>query len=84
MAAALAEGESEDSIFTAHHVWPQRQGAARSVLRRHDARRLNAMLKDSALIDKALKGAARRDPWALMENLLFNMAGIGTGSGHRV
>lgn len=81
MAAALADGESEDRVFAAHHVWPQRQAAARSVLRRHDARRLNAMLKQSALIDKALKGAARRDPWNLMEDLLFSMAGIRADTG---
>ena len=80
VAAELADGEPEARTFAAHRIWQQRQAAVRSILRRHDVDRLNRILKEAVLIDRALKGALKRDPWNLIENLLYRMAGVDTAT----
>jgi DNA polymerase-3 subunit delta len=80
VSAGLAEGTPERTVFAANRVWDARQPAVRSMLKRCDGRRLNALLVEGAAIDRALKGAARGNPWDLLEALLFRMAGVDAGA----
>lgn len=76
-------GARKDSVFEEYRIWNQRQTAINKALNRFDQRQLDGLLAEAMQIDRSLKGALRRDPWELMETLLFRFAGIdlhpGTG-----
>jgi len=76
IAAQIANGARKDKVFEEYRIWNQRQTAINKVLGRLDTRQLDTLLAEAVLIDKSLKGAVKRNPWELMENLLFRFAGI--------
>jgi len=76
MAHEIEAGTSRDSVFTKYHVWPKRKPAINALLKRMDGPAMGALLRQATLLDRALKGAYRADPWELMENFLFRIAGV--------
>jgi DNA polymerase III subunit delta len=76
IATQLGNGASKDKVYAEYRIWNQRQTAINKVLARCKPRQLDAMLAEAALIDRSLKGAIKRNPWELLEGLLFRLAGI--------
>ena len=76
MACALESGVAREQIFIEHHVWQQRQTALSKLLQRLPVRRLIPLLGTAYQLDQRLKGAVRGNPWELLENLLFQLAGV--------
>jgi len=75
MADAIEGGAPRERVFTEYRVWPQRKPAISKLLKRLPARHLTSLLGTAYLTDRCLKGATRRDPWELLENLLLCLAG---------
>lgn len=76
MACAIESGTSKEKVFAEYRIWQQRKPAINKLLNRFDARRLAELLGNTHTIDRALKGAVRRDPWELLERFMLNLAGI--------
>ena len=76
IAGRIANGARKDQVFEEYRIWNQRQTAINKVLARLESRQLDTLLAEAVLIDKSLKGAVKREPWELMENLLFRFAGV--------
>jgi len=76
ISAQINSGVSKDRVFSDYKIWNQRQTAINKVLLRFTSRELDKLLADAVLIDKSLKGAVKRNPWELMESLLFRLAGV--------
>ncbi len=72
----ISNGASKDKVYADYRIWNQRQTALNKVLNRLNRRQLESLLAEAVLIDKALKGAVKRNPWELMESLLFRFAGV--------
>ncbi len=71
----LAAGIPKDTVFNQHRVWYSRQDAINSLLARLNRQHLASLLQEAIYIDRTLKGAARHNPWELMERLLFSLGG---------
>lgn len=76
MAHEIESGTARDRVFAKYNIWPKRKPAINALLKRMDAAALGALLRQATLLDRALKGAYRADPWELMENFLFRIAGV--------
>lgn len=76
MAHEINAGASRERVFAQYRVRPQRKPAINALLKRMDGPALNILLRQATLVDRALKGAYRADPWDLMENFLFRIAGV--------
>ncbi|MEX2352896.1 MAG: hypothetical protein WD709_01820, partial [Gammaproteobacteria bacterium] len=80
ISARLADGSPKDRVFAEYRIWNQRQKAVNSVLGRFNSRQLDGILAESVLLDKSLKGAVKQNPWEILENYLFRIAGGGLQS----
>ncbi len=76
ISAGIAGGMPEARVFAEYRIWEKRQHALRAALRRFSHRQLNSMLAEAVIIDKALKGAVKDNPWELLEKFLFQIAGV--------
>lgn len=76
IACEIKAGSARDKVFIQYHVWPQRRPAIIALLDRTDTFTLGDLLRQATVLDRALKGAYRADPWELMENFLFRIAGV--------
>ena len=76
MACEIRTGVARDKVFTQYRIWPQRRPAINALLERTDSNMLGDLLRQATVLDRALKGADRADPWELMENFLFRIAGV--------
>lgn len=76
IATLIGNGAGKDKVYADYRIWNQRQTAINKVLSRFKPHQLDQMLAEAVLIDKSLKGAVKRNPWELMEGLLFQLAGI--------
>jgi len=77
MAHAIAGGTSRDQVFSEYRVWPQRKKALSAVLQRFPPREFERLLAAAVEVDRALKGGGREDPWDVLEDFLFHIAGVG-------
>ena len=77
MANAIEAGVPKEKVFTEYRVWQQRKAALSKLLQRLPARQLTGLLGTTYTIDRSIKGALRRDPWELLENLMLQLAGTG-------
>ncbi len=82
MAYAIRQGASRDKVFAEFRVWPQRKAAVNAVLNRMNHVALGNLLRQAMFLDRVLKGAVRAEPWELLENFLFQIAGVGLQSIH--
>ena len=78
MADAIEGGTPREKVFADYRVWPQRKPALSKLLNRLPARQLTDLLGTAYTIDRCVKGALRRNPWELLENLLLCLAGART------
>ena len=69
-----ARGDSLPSAMGALAVWSSRKAEFRAALKRHGARSIAGLLKNSAKADKVIKGARTGEPWAELEQLAFALA----------
>ena len=76
MAWALRTGLSLDQVFSEYRIWQQRQTALGKLLKRLPARELMPLLGAAYRIDRQLKGASPGNPWEVLEDLLFRLAGV--------
>jgi DNA polymerase-3 subunit delta len=76
MSYEIKAGAARDRVFAQYRVWPQRKPAITAMLNRVDNITLGELLHQATELDRALKGAYRADPWELMENFLFRIAGV--------
>ena len=56
-------GRALDALLRENRVWGPRQALVKGALRRFAPAALARALGDAALIDRAIKGVARREPW---------------------
>lgn len=76
MAHEIKAGTAREKVFAQYRVWPQRKPAVNALLNRMDLQALGALLRQATVLDRALKGALRAEPWELLENFLFRIAGV--------
>lgn len=76
MAYEIKAGTPREKVFSQYRVWPQRKPATNALLNRMNLQALGDLLRQAAVLDRALKGALRVDSWELMENFLFQIAGV--------
>ena len=81
IAYEISRGKPKEQVFNAHQVWNQRRTATDTLINRFSPDRLAALLSESIIIDKALKGALRADSWQLLESFMFAIAGVRLESG---
>ena len=76
ISSRIASGVPRENAYNEQRVWFQRQAVINIVLKRFDNRQLTSLLQEAIQIDKSLKGAAKSNPWQLMERFLFRIGGI--------
>jgi len=72
---ALAEGQPQAAVFKAHRVWDKRKGPVQAALRRHPARRWQALLWQAGEVERVIKGQAPGSPWEELLQLTLKIAG---------
>ncbi len=60
---SAGSGRPLDALLREHRVWGPRQALVKGALRRFAPAALERALGQAALIDRAIKGVARREPW---------------------
>lgn len=75
MAARIADGASREQVFREYRVWQQRQKALGTALQRFGPRELGRLLSAAKDVDRSLKGGGLEDPWNVLEDFLFLIAG---------
>jgi len=73
----VSHGTAEGDAMRAAGIWPRRQPLARRVLQRHPLSSLHGLLRQCALTDRIIKGAAPGRPWPSLTDLVSAMAGSG-------
>lgn len=74
----LKQGISLSQFFQKERLWKKRQAAIQVFLKRqstHQACNLYALLKESAQIDRMIKGAEPGNSWESLERLVLRLAG---------
>lgn len=72
----ISQGKPRERVFNMYQVWNQRRTAIDTVINRFSPDRLAALLSESIIVDKALKGVIRADSWQLLETFMFTIAGV--------
>ena len=72
----VRNGQTPDAAMNAEYVWRPRQAAMRQALSRLKGPAILGLLTDAARVDRAIKGALKRDPWVEMEALIARLAGV--------
>jgi len=75
MSRALAAGQPQAAVFKAHRVWDKRKGPVQAALRRHPARRWQALLWQAGELERVVKGQASGSPWEELLQLTLKIAG---------
>jgi DNA polymerase-3 subunit delta len=78
MATQLEYGANIEQVFSAQKppVWDKAKPIMRQALARHEAKQWQYFLRQMAEIDQAAKGRLQQCPWALLELLCLNVAGV--------
>jgi DNA polymerase-3 subunit delta len=76
IAHRMRSGESVDAAIANERVWRSRQSAVRRASQRLGTAAIDALIEDAARVDRAIKGAERRDPWLELEALTARLAGL--------
>ncbi len=71
----ISRGKSREEVFQAYRLWNQHRTGINALINRFSSRRLAALLSETVIIDKALKGALATDSWQLLERFMFTLAG---------
>ncbi len=76
IAAQIAQGRSESSVFQANRVWASRRPLVTKVLRRFRSAQWLGMLVRAARVDRIIKGRAEGDAWIEIESLVLALCGV--------
>ena len=74
--ADISAGIPKEKAFATHRVWSQKQAAINTIINRYNQDTINRILTHAATLDRSLKGAIKQNAWELIENFLFEIAGI--------
>lgn len=75
MAFEVSKGGAVDALLAKHRVWERRKPLVRAGLKRHNAARWQALLRQCARVDRIIKGAAPGRPWDELLHLCMRIAG---------
>ncbi|MDJ0759813.1 MAG: DNA polymerase III subunit delta [Woeseiaceae bacterium] len=75
LANAVQMRQDVGTIMKRNGVWQNRQALLRSCLSRHSLSSIHSLLISAAEADATAKGRRRGDPWQLIMNLVFGIAG---------
>jgi DNA polymerase-3 subunit delta len=76
VAHLMRSGQGADAAMNAEYVWRPRQPAMKQALARLKLPVLQALLRDAANVDRAIKGVRRSDPWLELQALVARIAGM--------
>ena len=78
MAIQLEQGTRLEQVFASQKppIWEKSRPMMREALSRHKRPQWQKFLQQMAKIDQAAKGSLKADPWALLEILCLQVAGI--------
>ncbi len=78
MSSQIESGAKIEQVFSVQKppVWDKAKPMMRQALARHDGRQWQHFLQQMAAIDQAAKGSLKQCPWALLESLCLNVAGV--------
>lgn len=77
LAAGVAAGEPLPALMRENRVWESKQALVARALKRLDAVRLGAALREAGRVDRASKGLLREDAWAMLKQLGLGLMGKG-------
>lgn len=69
-------GGSFDSVARQNGIFDKRVGLVRQALGRLKAGQLRLLLRQCVMCDRAIKGASKHDPWALLSDITLELAGV--------
>ncbi len=72
----MSKGQSADAAMNAIYVWRPRQAAMRHALARLRPLAVRQLILDAEGVDRAIKGAAKSNPWVELEGLVARLAGV--------
>ncbi|MGI9265782.1 MAG: DNA polymerase III subunit delta, partial [Gammaproteobacteria bacterium] len=72
-----AHGARPAEVMVKAGIWSKRQPLATRALRRHPLPSLHILLRDSAMVERIVKGAAPGEPWQAVTELVGALAGNG-------
>ena len=75
LAAEYEQGSSLDALCRKHRVWGSRVEAVKRFLKRNPPPRTDYLLQEMLLVEKALKGTLRDDPWSALTWFIMHLAG---------
>jgi len=78
MAIQLEHGAQIEQVFSGQKppIWDKAKPMVRQALTRHKVMQWQHFLQQMAEIDQAAKGSLQHCPWALLERLCLNVAGV--------
>ena len=76
----IARGKPGQQVFREHRVLEQHSKGIGTLIRRFSPGRLSALLVQALEVDKALKGAVKKDSWQMLEKFMFALAGYRLGN----
>jgi DNA polymerase-3 subunit delta len=76
IAYALQQGQSPDQVFRKYRIWDSRKNLIHTAIKRHSLRKWHYFLKQTAQIDRVIKGMAVGNVWDELLKLALQVAGI--------
>jgi DNA polymerase-3 subunit delta len=73
---ALQNGQSPEMVFRKQRVWANRKNIINSAAKRHSLRKWHQFLKQTAQIDRIIKGMASGNVWDELLKLAVQVAGV--------
>lgn len=73
---AKQQGSSIESVARQHGIFDKRVPLIRQALGRLKAGQLRLLLRQCALADRAIKGASKQDPWAIINDVTLMLSGV--------
>ncbi len=72
----LSNGTSLEKLFSDYRIWDnKRKQAIKSILHRHDIKKLHALLKQANTLDRTIKSAEKHTAWDALLSLLLAFSG---------
>ncbi|WP_353570822.1 DNA polymerase III subunit delta [Candidatus Albibeggiatoa sp. nov. BB20] len=76
IAYALQNGQTPDQVFRKYRIWNNRQNLVKTAIKRHSLHKWHYFLKQTAQIDRIIKGMAMGNVWDELLKLAVQVAGI--------
>jgi len=80
MRQQIEAGESVAKVIQEYRVWANRKAAIQNALQRLSLNSLQHLLQQASLIDQAIKGSGRFQPWDGLVSVLLRLSGARTST----